>query len=204
MEEEKKNTFERKIQPILTYVGAIGATLMSIMYIVAVFILIIGFKAQSIQSTIIFAVVNAIVGLIIMQFLKIQGVSFAKNLPKNKKILEEYYNTKTKDKKLHSITFYWVTSCVKDILIKGICVIISTMGVIYIVIQGCNDYNLLLLALVNLVMFICFGLLALNKAYDFYNERHIPYVIDQINKEKENDKNRQSGTEEPRGTSSQE
>ena len=204
MEEEKKNTFERKIQPILTYVGAIGATLMSIMYIVAVFILIIGFKAQSISSTIIFAVVNAIVGLIIMQFLKIQGVSFAKNLPKNKKILEEYYNTKTKDKKLHSITFYWVTSCVKDILIKGICVIISTMGVIYIVIQGCNDYNLLLLALVNLVMFICFGLLALNKAYDFYNERHIPYVIDQINKEKENDKNRQSGTEESRGASSQE
>ena len=204
MEEEKKNTFERKIQPILTYVGAIGATLMSIMYIVAVFILIIGFKAQSIQSTIIFAVVNAVVGLIIMQFLKIQGVSFAKNLPKNKKILEEYYNTKTKDKKLHSITFYWVTSCVKDILIKGICVIISTMGVVYIVIQGCNDYNLLLLALVNLVMFICFGLLALNKAYDFYNDRHIPYVIDQINKEKENDKNWQSGTEEPRGASSQE
>ena len=193
MEEEKKNTFERKIQPILTYIGGIGATLMSIMYIVAVFILIIGFKAQSIQSTIIFAVVNAVVGLIIMQFLKIQGVSFAKNLPKNKKILEEYYNTKTKDKKLHSITFYWVTSCVKDILIKGICVIISTMGVVYIVIQGCNDYNLLLLALVNLVMFICFGLLALNKAYDFYNDRHIPYVIDQINKEKENDKNQQSG-----------
>ena len=204
MEEEKKNTFERKIQPILTYVGAIGATLMSIMYIVAVFILIIGFKAQSIQSTIIFAVVNAVVGLIIMQFLKIQGVSFAKNLPKNKKILEEYYNTKTKDKKLHSITFYWVTSCVKDILIKGICVIISTMGVVYIVIKGCNDYNLLLLALVNLVMFICFGLLALNKAYDFYNDRHIPYVIDQINKEKENDKNRQSGAEESRGASSQE
>ena len=204
MAEEKKNTFERKIQPILTYIGGIGAILMSIMYIVAVFILIIGFKAQSIQSTIIFAVVNAVVGLIIMQFLKIQGVSFAKNLPKNKKILEEYYNTKTKDKKLHSITFYWVTSCVKDILIKGICVIISTMGVVYIVIQGCNDYNLLLLALVNLVMFICFGLLALNKAYDFYNDRHIPYIIDQINKEKENDKNRQSGTEESRGTSSQE
>ena len=204
MEEEKKNTFERKIQPILTYVGAIGATLMSIMYIVAVFILIIGFKAQSISSTVIFAVVNAIVGLIIMQFLKIQGVSFAKNLPKNKKILEEYYNTKTKDKKLHSITFYWVTSCVKDILIKGICVIISTMGVIYIVIRGCNDYNLLLLALVNLVMFICFGLLALNKAYDFYNDRHIPYVIDQINKEKENDNNRRASIEESRGTSSQE
>ena len=78
------------------------------------------------------------------------------------------------------------------------------MGVVYIVIQGCNDYNLLLLALVNLVMFICFGLLALNKAYDFYNDRHIPYVIDQINKEKENDKNQQSGVEKPRGANSQE
>ena len=78
------------------------------------------------------------------------------------------------------------------------------MGVIYIVIQGCNDYNLLLLALVNLVMFICFGLLALNKAYDFYNDRHIPYIIDQINKEKENDNNRQPSIEESRGTSSQE
>ena len=68
---DNKNTFETKIKPILQYVGAIGATLMSIMYIVRVVILIVGFKAQTILNVTIFAIFNALVGLIIMQFLKI-------------------------------------------------------------------------------------------------------------------------------------
>lgn len=182
MDKDRKTIFESKIAPILQYIGAIGATLMSIMYIVVVFVLIIGFKAQNIQSTIIFAVVNAVVGLIIMQFLKIQGISFAKNLECNKEIIKEYYNTKTNDKKLKSINYYWTTSLIKDILVKGVSIAITTAGLIYIVVQGCNDYNLLLLAAVNLVMFICFGLLALNNAYEFYNNRHVPYMIDKINK----------------------
>ena len=175
-----KNLFERKIKPALQYVGVIGASLMSIMYIVVVFILIIGFKAQSLQNTIIFAIVNAIVGLIIMQFLKIQGISFAKNIPENVDIIKKYYNTKTKDKKIHSINYYWTTSLVKDIICKGLSIMLTTTGLIYIVIVGSNDYNLLLLALVNLVLFICFGLLALNNAYEFYNNRHIPYIQEML------------------------
>ena len=169
--DREKTVFEKKIKPILQYIGAIGATLMSIMYIVCVVILIVGFKAQTILNVTIFAVVNALVGLIIMQFLKIQGISFAKNIPENKEILDRYYATKTKDKKYHSINFYWATSLTRDILLKGLSIIASSVGLIYIVIQGCNDYTLLLLALVNLVLFICFGLLALNNAYEFYNNR---------------------------------
>ena len=153
---------------------------MSIMYIVVVFILIIGFKAQSIQNTVIFAIVNALVGLIIMQFLKIQGISFAKSLPENEKIINEYYKTKTKDKKIHSIKYYWTMSLIKDIIGKGVSIMLTTTGLIYIVVVGSNDYNLLLLALVNLVLFICFGLLALNNAYEFYNNRHIPYMQEMI------------------------
>ena len=172
----EKTIFERKIAPVLQYVGAIGATLMSIMYIVVVVILIVGFKAKALQSALVFAIVNALVGLIIMQFLKIQGISFAKNLEKNKEIVDRYYNSKTKDKKPHSINYYWVTSLIKDIIVKGLSVVLTTTGLIYIVIQGCEDYTLLLLALVNLVMFICFGLLALNSAYDYYNNKHIPYL----------------------------
>lgn len=175
-----KNLFERKIKPALQYVGVIGASLMSIMYIVVVFILIIGFKAQSLQNTVIFAIVNAIVGLIIMQFLKIQGISFAKNIPENVDIIKKYYNTKTKDKKIHSINYYWTTSLIKDIICKGLSIMLTTTGLIYIVIVGSNDYNLLLLALVNLVLFICFGLLALNNAYEFYNNRHIPYMQEML------------------------
>ena len=177
---DKKNTFETKIKPILQYVGAIGATLMSIMYIVVIVILIIGFKAQTFQQALIFALVNAVVGLIIMQFLKIQGIAFAENIPENKAIKDEYYRTRTRDKKYESINSYWVKSIIKDIIWKGLSVIISTAGLIYIVIQGCGDYTLLLLALVNLVLFICFGLLALNSAYEFYNNKHIPYMLNQI------------------------
>ena len=177
---DRKSFFENRIQPILQYVGVIGATLMSIMYIITVVILIIGFKAQSIQNTIVFAIINAIVGLMIMQFLKIQGISFAKNLPENIEIVKQYYNTKTKDKKIQSIKYYWTSSLIKDFISKGLSVAFTTAGIIYIVIVGSNDYTLLLLALVNLILFICFGLLALSNAYEFYNNKHVPYMKEMI------------------------
>ena len=177
---DRKSFFEKKIQPILQYVGVIGAILMSIMYIIIVVILIIGFKAQSIQNTIVFAIINAIVGLIIMQFLKIQGISFAKNLPENIEIVKQYYNTKTKDKKIQSIKYYWTSSLIKDFISKGLSIAFTTAGIIYIVIVGSNDYTLLLLALANLILFICFGLLALNNAYEFYNNKHVPYMQEMI------------------------
>ena len=177
---DRRSFFEKRIQPILQYVGVIGAILMSIMYIIIVVILIIGFKAQSIQNTIVFAIINAIVGLMIMQFLKIQGISFAKNLPENIEIIKQYYNTKTKDKKIQSIKYYWTSSLIKDIISKGLSIAFTTAGIIYIVIVGSNDYTLLLLALANLILFICFGLLALNNAYEFYNNKHVPYMQEMI------------------------
>lgn len=177
---DRRSFFEKRIQPILQYVGVIGAILMSIMYIIIVVILIIGFKAQSIQNTIVFAIINAIVGLMIMQFLKIQGISFAKNLPENIEIIKQYYNTKTKDKKIQSIKYYWISSLIKDFISKGLSVAFTTAGIIYIVIVGSNDYTLLLLALANLILFICFGLLALNNAYEFYNNKHVPYMQEMI------------------------
>lgn len=177
---DRRSFFEKRIQPILQYVGVIGAILMSIMYIIIVVILIIGFKAQSIQNTIVFAIINAIVGLMIMQFLKIQGISFAKNLPENIEIIKQYYNTKTKDKKIQSIKYYWISSLIKDFISKGLSIAFTTAGIIYIVIVGSNDYTLLLLALVNLILFICFGLLALNNAYEFYNNKHVPYMQEMI------------------------
>ena len=177
---DRRSFFEKRIQPILQYVGVIGAILMSIMYIIMVVILIIGFKAQSIQNTIVFAIINAIVGLMIMQFLKIQGISFAKNLPENIDIIKQYYNTKTKDKKIQSIKYYWTSSLIKDFISNGLSIAFTTAGIIYIVIVGSNDYTLLLLALVNLILFICFGLLALNNAYEFYNNKHVPYMQEMI------------------------
>lgn len=175
------NVFENKIKPILLYVGTIGAISMSIGYIILMVVLVLGFKSQAtLTSAITFSVVNAVVGFIIMQFLKIQGIDFAKQLDNNVKVLEEYKNWKanpqTVDKKLHSLTYYWITSVVKDLLGKGLSVAIATAGIIYIVVEGSQDYNMLLLSLVNLILFACLGLISLVKAYEFYNNEHIPYL----------------------------
>ena len=181
--QNNKSLLETKILPILNYIGIIGAIIMAIAYIIIVFVLINGFKAEALLQTTIFACVNAGVGFIIMQLLKYQGVSFAKMLPENKEIIDKYYKTKTKDKKLRSITYFWTTSVIKDIIVKCLTLGATTIGVIYIVIQGSNDYNLLLLALVNLLMFVCFGFISLNNAYEFFNNKHVPYMIEQVNKE---------------------
>lgn len=184
MENNNNRSFlEKKILPVLNYIGIIGAVIMAIAYIVIVFVLITGFKAEALLQTTVFACVNAAVGFIIMQFLKYQGVSFAKMLPENKEVMERYYKTKTKDKKLHSITYFWVTTVIKDIIVKCVTLGLTTIGIIYIVIQGSNDYNLLLLALVNLLMFVCFGFISLNNAYEFFNNKHVPYMIEKLNKE---------------------
>lgn len=186
----RKDTFDKYIRPVLTYVGAIGAVLTSIAYIVLIFVLIIGFNAQkNLSQSIIFAVITALVGLIIMQLLKVQGISFAKETDNNKEILLQYYNTNTKDKKPHSIKYYWITSLLKDVLVKGASVAISSAGIIYIVIEGSNDWNMLLLAIVNWCLFFCFGLLSLTSAYDYYNERHIPYILQEIEKVKKETEN---------------
>lgn len=182
----KKDVFENKIKPLLTYIGIIGAALTSVAYIILMFVLIKGFKYEQTVKTIVFAVVNAAVGLIIANFLKYQGISFAKDLPENQDIIKEYYGTRTKDKKNHSLSFFWITSIIKDIFTKGCSVAATTMGLIYIVIIGSNDWSLLLLAAVNLILFICFGMLALNKAFDYYNNHYIEYMRDRINEAKAN------------------
>lgn len=178
--EISRNFFESKIKPILTYIGTIGAVLTSLAYMALVCILIFGFQAHNILQTLIFAVINGVIGLIIMQMLKVQGIDFAKQLPDNKPILAEYYSSKTKDKKLRSIKYFWITTVAKDVVFKAVSIAISTAGLIYIIVEGSEDYVLLLLALVNILMFFCFGLLSLSSAYDFFNNSHMAYVKEQL------------------------
>jgi len=178
--DQRTTTFENKIKPMLTYVGTVGAVLTVIAYIILVVVLIFGFKAQSITQTIVFAIANGVAGVVVMQFLKIQGISFAKSIEANKDILTEYYNTQTKDKKSKSIKYYWITSVIKDVAVKAISIIVLTTCVIYIVIEGSQNYLLLAMALVNILMFLCFGLLSLTSAYDFFNNEHIPYIKERL------------------------
>ena len=176
-----RDVFERKIKPILTYIGSIGAVLTSMAYVILILIFIKGFEFKQTTQTIVFAIINAAVGLIIANFLKYQGISFAKELPENEEIIKQYYSLHTKDKKNHGITFFWVTTVIKDILVKGVGIAVSTAGLIYIVIVGSNDWSLMLMAIVNLILFVCFGLLSLNKAYEYFNNVYVNYMKEQIN-----------------------
>ena len=176
-----KDVFEHKIKPILTYVGSIGAVLTSMAYIILILVFIKGFEFKQTTQTIVFAIINAAVGLIIANFLKYQGISFAKELPENEELIKQYYSLHTKDKKNHGITFFWVTTVIKDILIKGVGIAVSTAGLIYIVIVGSNDWSLMLMAIVNLILFVCCGLLSLNKAYEYFNNVYVNYMKEQIN-----------------------
>ena len=177
---EKHDFFKEKILPVLNYIGAIGALITSIAYIILVIILIFGFKAEDILQTTVFALVNAGVGFVIMQFLKYQGITFAENLDDNQKILQQYRQTKTKDKKNHALKYFWITTVVKDLLIKCLMLALTTIGLIYIIIKGSKDFNLIWLSIVNLLMFISFGLLALVKAYKYFNSTYIEYIKEQL------------------------
>ena len=194
--ETSRNFFEAKIKPILTYIGTIGAALMSVAYVILVCIMIFGFSAHNAVQTLIFAIINGIVGLMIMQMLKVQGQDFAKQLPENIPILEEYYNTKTKDKKFHSLKYFWIKTVITAILSKCISIVRATAGIIYLVVAGSEDYVLLLLAAVNLIMFACFGLLSLSKAYDFFNNQHMVYIKEQLRLFKEEQEHVCNDTEE--------
>lgn len=191
--------FEKKIKPILIYVGTIGAALMSVGYIILMFVLVLGFKAQAyLTQALTFAVINAIVGFIIMQFLKIQGIDFAKELEDNKLVLKDY-NEGLIDKKksTHSLKYFWIKSIISDIGAKALTIGITTAGIIYIVIEGSQDYNMLLLSVVNLILFACLGLLSLVKAYEFYNNNYIPFLKDKINEREQAKKAMEMAKKEP-------
>lgn len=174
-----KNTFEDKIKPFLVYVGVIGAALASVMYIVSAIVLVMGFQAKTFTQAIVFAVISAVLGLVIMFFLRYQGVSFAKALPENQAIREKY-ECKEPKTKFHTLKYFWIKNTVIDVIVKGITVALTTAGIIYIVIEGSQDYKLILLAIANLILFACFGLIALANAYDFYNDQFVPYMKQQI------------------------
>ena len=181
--------FEKKIKPVLLYVGTIGAGLMSIGYIILMFVLVLGFKSSaSLTQSLVFAVINAVVGFIIMQFLKIQGIDFAKHLPINIELMTKYnliLAKKPKKPKHHTLKYFWIKSVIGDVFGKALMTAISTAGIIYIVIEGSNDYNMLLLSVVNLILFACLGLISLVKAYDFFNDHYIPFITEKINEYEE-------------------
>lgn len=173
-----------KINNILSLVGLITAITMTVAYFVAVMVLIVGFEKKTLLQTTIFSVVSALIGLIIMASWRFQGQTWASMLDENKYIMSIYNNTKIKDRKFHNMTFFWTFQTLKDIFFRAGSIGATTIGVLYLVVVGSQDYRMLYLAIVHIIMWFGWGMLACAKAYNYYNNQFIPYIKNKI---KEND-----------------
>lgn len=169
-----------KIKNILLWVGTIGAVITSIAYLATIVVLIIGLESNlEMNQMLLISILGGITGLAITFMLRGQGIAFAKSEPGSKEIMQAYYtaiNKTKKPRKLHTIKFHVLIQSFKDIFIKAVIIGGSTYMSIYVIIEGSGDVGLIGIALSSLLMFICFGILAMAKSYDYYLEEHLQAI----------------------------
>lgn len=173
-----------KLKYYFNYVGFAGAVISALAYMIMTYVIVMGFETSiDRDKQILFAILGAIVGMMINSFLRGQGVTFAKKEPESITVMKEYNNLLNKKKplkKLKTINFYIFVQTIKDIFIKGITIAITTYYIMYIFMEGSENYSLFVLAISNIFMFAGLGLMALSKAYDHYIESHIPVIKERI------------------------
>lgn len=172
--------FEEKLRPIFTFVGTFCAILLAICYFVGAIVLINGLdKALGTQQLIMYAIYNGVMTFLIVFSLGVQGNDFAKD--KNKDTIKELNDLKPKkQKKIHSMVFYWSIEIPKKIFFKVGWAWFSTLAVTTIFVDGNGDMSLLLLVAVNAIMSFGTGLLFLTKTYDYYNNNQVALMKQKI------------------------
>lgn len=142
---------------------------------------------KNMQANIVFAVVNAVIGLMINILLRYQGQKYAEI--ENEQICNQYYRKKIEKEKRHlSLAGYNAIQIIKDIVVKGFTTTFSIIGIIYISVEGSKNPIQILITIVTLILFACFGLISMNNAYYRYYNVQVPYMEKMI-KIKEKQKN---------------
>lgn len=188
MEQEnvKQNILQRKSRQslikLLNNIGIVGAVIAAVVDIICVIIFVTGLKIeQDMTSTWLFAVVNALIGLLIINLLRFQGIRYAQI--ENETLCNEFYADRIKkDKHYLPIGKWQVVQFVKDFLIKGCTCTFSIFGIIYISIEGSKNPIIILMALANLLLFAGSGLIAMSSAYNRFYDMEIPYMTQILNK----------------------
>ena len=154
---------------LLNNIGVIGAILAGVADIVFVIIMVLGVHVEAeLNAIIIYACVNALIGVLINVLLRYQGRKYAEL--ENQELCEKYYRREVKERKYLSIEKWMALMSVKDVLMKGCTTAFSIFGIVYISITGSKNPIQILLTLATLILFACFGLMAMNAAYTrFYN-----------------------------------
>ena len=179
-EEKKVFDFETSIKPVFNWIGVICAGLLAISYFIGAIILIRGLdQALGTQALVLYAIYNGIMTVLILFSLGIQGQVWARD--HNKDIVKRLNDLKPKkEKKIHSMTFYWCTQAPIKIIMKVGWAIFSTLAVTTVFLQGNGDYSLLLMIAMNIILSAGTGLLFCSKTYDYYNDNQVPLMKQEI------------------------
>ena len=174
--------FEKRIKPWFTLVGLICTVLLAISYVIGGIILINGLdKELGTQQLVMYAIYNGIMTTMILISMGVQGELWAKDLEENKKLICRLNDLKPKkEKKIHSMAWFWGWEIPKKIILKSGWAVFSTLAVTTIFINGNGDMSLLLLIVVNIILSLGTGLLFCSKAYDYYNNNQVPLLRQKI------------------------
>lgn len=172
---------------LLNNIGIVGSILCGVADIIFVVIFVVGVKVNTqITTTIIFACVNAVIGILINILLRYQGQKYAEI--ENEELCNKFYRKRAKENKKHlSMEAWFALNTIKDVLMKGSTTVFSIFGLVYISIEGSKNPIQILLTLVTLVMFACFGLINMNSAYYRYYNVQVPYMELKINEKGDNE-----------------
>ena len=169
---------------LLNNIGVVGAILAAIADRVFVIIMVLGVHVSAdFNAIIIYAVVNALIGLLINVLLRYQGQKYAES--ENEELCTRYYNKRVKERKYLSMGAWTTLKTIQDVLVKGCTTAFSIFGVIYISITGSKNPIQILLTLATLILFACFGLIAMNGAYTRFYNVQVPFMLKELEERKE-------------------
>lgn len=183
-------TLQRKshelLLKVLNNIGIIGAILAAVADIIFVVIMVVGVHYEDdMQAMVVFATVNALIGILINVLLRYQGQKYAEN--ENEELCERFYHKRIREKKYLSMGAWMALKTVEDFLVKGATAAFSVFGFIYISVSGSKNPIQILVTFATLFLFTCFGLMGMNAAYVRFYNIQIPYMELKV-KEKEKEK----------------
>lgn len=161
---------------LLNNIGIVGSILVGIADIIFVIIFVVGVKVDvDMKASIIFASINACIGVLINVLLRYQGQKYAEI--ENEELCRHFHKKKVERKKKHlSMEAWQLIKSIQDIIIKGGTTAFSICGIVYISIEGSKNPVQILITLVTLVLFTCFGLMNMNSSYCRFYNIQVPYM----------------------------
>lgn len=164
---------------ILNNIGIIGSVLAAIADMIFVIIFVIGIDIHAdMTACLVFAIVNALIGVLINILLRYQGQKYAEI--ENEETCNKFYHKQVKTRKYMPFGLWQFLQSIKDLFVKGCTATFSVCGALYLTIEGSKNPIQILITLVTLVLFTCFGLMGMNKSYTRFYNIQLPYMEKEI------------------------